>query len=244
MKIKVTTFAAMMCVASAWGMQAATRDFGGGVGLDGRAVRTGILRVVDADAAADRAAPDLFSEAGRLQFAKVFRTLLYPPRYPATHEIPVGPWEGVLHGLLGDAAGAATLDARVRELPGANLAAQCEAFVLSCGFSRGEVTSFRAAFLADQPSARPYEFTWANRTEDDIPVLLPIESAAGWRITNAVEAAATLATGTNHVLFGKGVLRVEYRATGAKASFRIVPPKPVPVPEGRIRSPSGSGAIR
>ena len=79
---------------------------------------------------------------------------------------------------------------------------------------------------------RPYEFDWANRTTDDHPVLLPLVSADGWRVTDLKNAEATVSTGTNRVLFGEGVLHVDYSGTGGAASFRIRPAAPVAVPDG------------
>ena len=78
---------------------------------------------------------------------------------------------------------------------------------------------------------RPYEFDWANRTKDDHPVQLPLVSADGWRVTDAIGSSAEVSTGTERVLFGDGVLHVAYRGTGGRASFRLVPAEPIPVPE-------------
>ena len=89
-----------------------------------------------------------------------------------------------------------------------------------------------------EAGTRPYEFDWANRTADDRPVLLPLDRADGWRVVGETAAAATLSTGTNRVLFGNGVMHVDYRAVpssaakGAAPSFRLVPPEPVAVPPG------------
>lgn len=96
------------------------------------------------------------------------------------------------------------------------------------------------AFVACTAAAgtRPYEFDWANRTADDRPVLLPLERADGWRVVGETAAAATLSTGTNRVLFGNGVMHVDYRAApssaakGTAPSFRLVPPEPVAIPPG------------
>ena len=79
--------------------------------------------------------------------------------------------------------------------------------------------------------ARPYEFEWANRTHDDFPPVLPLTDAKGWR----VEATNTVASFTGSVeraLFGDGVARLTFRATGPDAAVRLVPPQPVALPEG------------
>lgn len=89
-----------------------------------------------------------------------------------------------------------------------------------------------ASFLTVSAGRRPYEFDWANRTVDDHPVLLPLESAAGWNVAEAQDSAVALSTGTNRVLFGEGVLHVAYRGTGAKPRFSLRPSAPVSVPEG------------
>ena len=92
-----------------------------------------------------------------------------------------------------------------------------------------------AAFLAltglAMAGVRPYEFDWANRTEDDRPVLMRLEKADGWRVENATDSEATISTGTDRILFGDGVMHVDYRATGKKPSFRMVPPEPVAIPD-------------
>ena len=79
--------------------------------------------------------------------------------------------------------------------------------------------------------ARPYEFEWAGRTKDDRPVLMRLEDAAGWKV-EPVDAVATLTTGVARVLFGDGVMHLDYRAAGKSPSVRLSPPEPVAVPPG------------
>ena len=78
---------------------------------------------------------------------------------------------------------------------------------------------------------RPYEFEWANRTADDRPVLLPLVSAEGWTCS-ATAATGTVSTASERVLFGDGVLHLDYHLPNANGSLRIAPPAPVPVPPG------------
>jgi len=79
---------------------------------------------------------------------------------------------------------------------------------------------------------RPYEFEWANRTADENSVLDPLVGATDWEVSASNNAVAVLSTGTDRVLFGDGVLRVAYRATGKEPSFKISPKTPLVVPEG------------
>ena len=79
--------------------------------------------------------------------------------------------------------------------------------------------------------ARPYEFEWANRTADDRPVLLPLVSGEGWTC-RATDAAGTLSTSSERILFGDGVLHLAYRLPKAGGVIRLTPPASVPVPSG------------
>ena len=87
------------------------------------------------------------------------------------------------------------------------------------------------ASLACLAGTRPYEFDWANRVADDRPVLLPLVSAEGWTC-RATDATGTLATSSERVLFGDGVLHLAYRLPNANGVIRLTPPAPVPVPFG------------
>ena len=78
---------------------------------------------------------------------------------------------------------------------------------------------------------RPYEFEWANRTKDDFPPVLPLVDAAGWRVV-ATNAVASFTRSEERALFGDGVARLTFRATGPNASLRLVPPEPVALPDG------------
>lgn len=78
---------------------------------------------------------------------------------------------------------------------------------------------------------RPYEFEWANRNGDDRPVLMRMEQSDGWSVSTT-DSVATLTTGVERVLFGKGVMHLEYRATGKNPAVRLSPAQPVEVPPG------------
>lgn len=78
---------------------------------------------------------------------------------------------------------------------------------------------------------RPYEFVWANRKADDRPVLLPLVDPVGWTVTCS-NAVATFQKTADHKLFGDGVARLVYRATGPKPVITLRPPQPVPVAPG------------
>ena len=89
-----------------------------------------------------------------------------------------------------------------------------------------------AGAFAAPPSARdrlrPYEMFLAGRTQDAHPPLLPLVDAAGWRV-EASNAQATFEQATDRLLFGDGVCRLTYRATGENPRIVLLPPAPVPV---------------
>ncbi|MBR2983309.1 MAG: hypothetical protein IKC80_08800, partial [Kiritimatiellae bacterium] len=79
---------------------------------------------------------------------------------------------------------------------------------------------------------RPYEFEWADRTRDDRPVLLPLESAKGWTCRWS-QSTGRVETAREHLLFGDGVMRITYKALGGGAPvLKILPSKPVKVAAG------------
>ena len=77
---------------------------------------------------------------------------------------------------------------------------------------------------------RPYEFVWANRTADEFPPIARLEKADGWTVVCS-NAEAKLETATNRALFGRSVVRLNYRATGEKPLIRLLPAKPVALPD-------------
>lgn len=84
------------------------------------------------------------------------------------------------------------------------------------------------ASVASEP---PYEFKWANRTADEFEPIARLESAEGWRV-EATNAEAELESATDRVLFGKGVMRLKFRANGKDPRVRIVPKEAIPCPDG------------
>ena len=82
---------------------------------------------------------------------------------------------------------------------------------------------------AEGDDRRPYEIVRANRRADEVPPALPLVSADGWR-TVCSNAEAKVATATDRLLFGDGVLRVDYRATGKDPEVRILLAEPVALP--------------
>ena len=86
-----------------------------------------------------------------------------------------------------------------------------------------------AALLSVSAAAhdtRPYEFQWANRTHDDHEPVVALEDAEGWAVETS-NAVASVASVTDRSLFGKGVMRLTYRATGANPVVRLKSPRPV-----------------
>ena len=77
---------------------------------------------------------------------------------------------------------------------------------------------------------RPYEMVWAGRTVDEnAPALVPFTDPVGWTVETE-GAVASFVRATDHLLFGDGVSRLVYRATGdGKPVVRVKPPAPVAV---------------
>lgn len=75
---------------------------------------------------------------------------------------------------------------------------------------------------------RPYEMVWANRTHDDNPPLLALTNTTGWRV-ECTNAQAQFETSQEVLLFGEGVAKLTYHATGAKPAIKLLPPTPVAI---------------
>ena len=77
---------------------------------------------------------------------------------------------------------------------------------------------------------RPYEIVQAGRTADhNAPALVPFTDPAGWTVETE-NAVASFVRATEHLLFGDGVSRLVYRATGKGTPLvRVKHPAPVPV---------------
>ena len=76
---------------------------------------------------------------------------------------------------------------------------------------------------------RPYEMVWAGRTVDEnAPALDPLTNPVGWKVETK-NAVASFSRATEHLLFGDGVARLVYRATGGKPHVRIRPAVPVKI---------------
>lgn len=112
-----------------------------------------------------------------------------------------------------------------------------ETCLLSRAWSVAAVTAFGFSVASsaqqsdDSDARRPYEVVWAGRTADTRPPTLPMTDATGWRVV-ASNAAGVVTTGTDHLLFGDGVVRLAYRAVGPEPSVSIRPSEPLPVAEG------------
>ena len=76
---------------------------------------------------------------------------------------------------------------------------------------------------------RPYEMVWAGRTVDEnAPALDPLTNPVGWKVETK-NAVASFSRATEHLLFGDGVARLVYRATGGKPHVRIRPAVPIKI---------------
>jgi len=87
------------------------------------------------------------------------------------------------------------------------------------------VLAFAASILAGE---RPYELVWSNRTRDDHPPLIAFTDTAGWRV-EAADATARFERSDDVLLFGDGVAKLTYRATGPNPRVTLFPPAPVAV---------------
>ena len=84
-------------------------------------------------------------------------------------------------------------------------------------------------FPKDLDSRRPYELVRADRRADEVPPVLPLVSSDGWTVVCS-NAEARVSTGTEHLLFGDGTLRLEYRATGENPEVKLLLKSPVELP--------------
>ena len=77
---------------------------------------------------------------------------------------------------------------------------------------------------------RPYEMVWAGRDADEnAPALHPLTDTAGWKVETS-NAHASFQRADEHLLFGDGVARLVYRASGTGSPFvRIKPGSPIPI---------------
>ena len=130
------------------------------------------------------------------------------------------------------------MTAAMRTFPGETFAARTAAYVRSLGFTQKQIDGFRAFLLEDssvppawEPYGIPYELVRAGRMQDDFKPVIPFESADGWRVESE-NAVASVGTTSAHRLFGKGALRLVYRATDAKKRpvVKLLPSAPVPLP--------------
>lgn len=80
-------------------------------------------------------------------------------------------------------------------------------------------------------AARPYEMDRAGRVENPYPPLVDFENLDGWTV-EVREAVASLAVSRERRLWGQSTGKVTYRADGRQPTVRLVPPAPLPCPDG------------
>ena len=78
---------------------------------------------------------------------------------------------------------------------------------------------------------RPYEFNLAGRVADEFPPADPLVGAAGWKVSGK-ECDVGIADARDRALFGDGVMRLRFRATGDAPSAVLSPEKPIGCPDG------------
>jgi hypothetical protein len=88
-----------------------------------------------------------------------------------------------------------------------------------------------AASAAEVVGVRPYELDWAGRTQDDQVALVDFEDLAGWTV-RVQDAEAAFECSREQQIWGEGVGRLAYRATGPAPEVRILPPAPIPISAG------------
>ena len=81
-------------------------------------------------------------------------------------------------------------------------------------------------FPRDLDGRRPYELVRANRRADEVKPVLPLVSGDGWTVACS-NAEAKVTNAVDHLLFGEGVMRLDYRATGTNPVVKVLLEKPV-----------------
>jgi len=87
-------------------------------------------------------------------------------------------------------------------------------------------------FLSDSAAEEvigemPYEMRLAGRTSDAHTPQVDFQDIAGWHV-DCKNAEAKIELTREQQLFGKHVIKVTYRATGANPEVRVFPPHPIP----------------
>ncbi len=75
---------------------------------------------------------------------------------------------------------------------------------------------------------RPYEMVWANRDKDDHPALVTFTDTEGWRV-ECTNAEAVFERSEDLLLFGNGVAKLSYHATGDAPVIKLLPPAPIAI---------------
>jgi len=94
-----------------------------------------------------------------------------------------------------------------------------------------DTAMWMTAASATSTDRRPYEFAWANRTQDEFPPVARLETADGWKVS-ATNAVARLETAKDRALFGESVARLVYSARVEGGSVMLTPPAPIACPTG------------
>lgn len=78
---------------------------------------------------------------------------------------------------------------------------------------------------------RPYEMVWAGRDAEVQPALADFEDLTGWTV-ECHNAVGTMEGNRERLMYGEQVGKVTYRGTSSGPTVRLVPPRPVPCPDG------------
>lgn len=85
-----------------------------------------------------------------------------------------------------------------------------------------------SVWAAETVGVRPYELDWAGRVTDANPALVDFEDLAGWSLQTK-SAEASFSRSREQQIWGEGVGKLVYRATGPGPEVRIVPPEPIAI---------------
>ena len=104
------------------------------------------------------------------------------------------------------------------------------ALVAACAFLGGDLSGRELPPKGTDDARRPYEMVWAGRVADEnAPALAPLTDPKLWRV-DATNSIASFSRSTEHLLFGDGVSRLVYRATGGGRPYvRVRPPSPIKI---------------
>ncbi|MDR3710460.1 MAG: hypothetical protein P4L33_19345 [Capsulimonadaceae bacterium] len=98
-----------------------------------------------------------------------------------------------------------------------------------CAVLAGAIVLSGLLSVPVQSSNRPYEFEWANRTQDEYPPMLDFETPLDWDIRGA-NSVASIEQSSEQQLWGNYTGKLTYRATGDAPVVQAILKSPRPLP--------------